>query len=205
MKTQKQQLTYTLVNELYLSSSRDMGKWMWQNHVQWVANKAVELAKKYNADQDKVYAGALLHDIGDIWLERDEEGFEEKCDKTGREILKKVGFSEADVDEILINIIEPHSCYPNNLPQTVEGKCLASADAMFHLVTDFFPQFSWKHLPGSMDYNGWIAWVTEKIERDFNNKIFFDIEKKEVEPYYQALKRVYVSSEKSGSDNLLEG
>lgn len=203
MKTPKQQLAYKLVNELYLSSSRDMGKWMWQNHVQWVANKAVGLAKKYNADQDKVYVGALLHDISDIWLERDEAGFEEKCEEIGREILNKVGFSEADVNDILDNIVEPHSCYPGNLPQTIEGKCLASADAMFHLVTDFFPQFSWKHLPGSLDYNDWIMWVTEKIERDFNNKIFFDDEKREVELHYQALKRVYVSSEKTSVQKIL--
>lgn len=201
MKTKRQEITYTLVNELYATSQREMGKWMWENHVQWVSNKAVELAKKYNADQDKVYAGALLHDIGDIWLERDSDEFEKKSSEASVEILTDAGFSKEEIDEVMINIIAPHSCYPDNLPKTIESKCLATADAMFHLVTDFFPQFSWKHLPNSMNYIEWIEWITEKIERDFNNKIFFESEKKEVEPHYQALKKVYVSSEKVGNKN----
>ena len=68
---------------------------------------------------------------------------------------------------------------------------MATADAMFHLITDFFPQFGWKHIPKSLDYSQWIDWVTEKIERDYNNKIFFEDEKSEVMPFYKALKKIY--------------
>ena len=62
----KQQSVFTKVEKLYISSTRDMGKWMWKNHVQWVANKSLELAKKYGANEDQVYVGALLHDLGDV-------------------------------------------------------------------------------------------------------------------------------------------
>jgi hypothetical protein len=194
MKTQKQNAVYKLVKDLYTSSEREMGQWMWKNHVQWVASKASELAEKYDGNQEKVYAGALLHDLGDVWFERDDELFDTKGNKEGEKILLESGFTKEEAQEILQEIVEPHSCYPGNLPKTIEGKCLASADAMFHLVTDFFPQFCWKHIPESLDYSQWIDWVTEKLERDFNNKIFFEDEKSEVEPYYESLKRVYVDT-----------
>jgi hypothetical protein len=124
-------------------------------------------------------------------MERDEKDYEVRGNQESEQILKKAGFDNQEIENILINIVELHSCYPGNLPQTVEGKCLASADAMFHLMTDFFPQFGWKNLPKFSDYSEWISWVTEKIERDFNNKIFFEAEKKEVDPFYLALRSVY--------------
>ena len=60
-----QKKVYETVRELYESSPTDLGKWMWNNHVQWVANKAKELAEKYGAHTSKVYCAALLHDLGD--------------------------------------------------------------------------------------------------------------------------------------------
>lgn len=53
----KQQIVFTEVEKLYASSTRDMAKWMWANHVQWVANKALKFAKKYGANEDQVYVG----------------------------------------------------------------------------------------------------------------------------------------------------
>lgn len=188
----KQQIVFTEVEKLYANSNRDMGKWMWKNHVQWVANKAIVLAKKYGADADKVYAGALLHDLGDVWMERDAEDFDTKGEEESKRILSKAGFSDEEIKEVLEDIVKPHSCYPDNLPVTIEGRCLATADAMFHLVTDFFPQFGWMNLPKPKKYSEWISWVTEKIDRDLNNKIFFEDEKQEAMPYYKALKKVYV-------------
>jgi hypothetical protein len=44
---------------------------------------------------------------------------------------------------------------------------------------------------GKNDYNGFKQWVLKKIERDFNIKIFFDEIKKEVEPNYNALTKLF--------------
>lgn len=190
MTTNRSKLVFKSVKNLYESSERELGKWMWKNHVQWVADKAELLAEKYSANKESVYVGSLLHDLGDVWMERENEDFEKKSNEFSTKILIDAGFKSDEIKDILTNIIEPHSCYPDNLPQSIEGKCLASADAMFHLMTDFFPQFSWKHIP-KKNYDEWIDWVNEKLERDYNNKIFFDSEKEEVEPYFLALKKVY--------------
>lgn len=43
--TSRQQIVFDHVEDLYLNSERDMGKWMWEHHVQWVADRVIKLAK----------------------------------------------------------------------------------------------------------------------------------------------------------------
>ena len=62
---EKSEKVFNQVEALYLATlCRDMGKWMWNNHVQWVADKARKLAVKYEANIEKAYCAALLHDLG---------------------------------------------------------------------------------------------------------------------------------------------
>jgi putative nucleotidyltransferase with HDIG domain len=181
------------VSRLYLAdSAKSMGKWMWHNHVQWVAAKAKKLAEKYGADPKKVYCAALLHDLGDSRHDRSYKEFAAWSEKKGREILLLAGFDEADAKEIIEIIIRPHSCRPGNLPTTQEGKVLATADAMWHLQTGFFPMICYMHRPEHTDtYEAWQEWFSEKIERDFGPKIFFADERAEVTEDYEALCRVF--------------
>lgn len=136
-------------------------------------------------------AGALLHDLGDVKFERTDEDHESWGNKKVGEILELAGFDENEIIEIIEEIIKPHSCHPENLPKTIEGKVLATADAMFHLQTDFFIQVCYMNLPPwKKNINEWKQWANEKLERDISDKIFFDDERKEIEPNYQALKLV---------------
>lgn len=48
--------------EEYKKSSPDNYDF-WNQHIKYVFNEAVELAKKYNADIEIVSLGALIHDI----------------------------------------------------------------------------------------------------------------------------------------------
>lgn len=169
-----------------------MGKWMWNNHVQWVASKAKHLAEKYEADAEKVYCAALLHDLADCQFERSDKDFDNWSEQKGRELLVEAGFDENEIKEILEVIVRPHSCRPSNLPTTLEGKVLATADAMFHLQTSFFPVLCYKQRPAhTKTYEEWQKWFDEKIERDFGPKIFFEDEKEEVRVDYDALCRVF--------------
>lgn len=68
---------------------------------------------------------------------------------------------------------------------------LATADALAHLSTDFYIQFAWMHVPENKNYQEFVQWVNEKIERDFNSKIFFDEVKVSIEPRYNALKKIF--------------
>src|ERR1044072_314706 len=134
------------VSQFYSSASTSMGKWMWQNHTQWVANKANELAEKYGANAEKAYCAALLHDLGDSRYERGYEDFDSWSWETSKAILKGAGFRRAERDAIL-EAIRTHSCHPGHLPTALEGKVLATADGMWHLQTNFFPVICYMNRP----------------------------------------------------------
>lgn len=183
-----------MVSELYKNSSTELGKWMWNNHVQWVANKARNLAEKYNADIEKVYCAALLHDLGDTTFPRGHDDFDTWSEDKGKEILLNAGLNSEETKEIIETIVRPHSCRPGNLPTTQEGKILATADAMFHIQTNFFPMFCYKHRPEhTSSYEEWQDWFDQKIERDFKSKIFFEDEKEEARKNYEALSKVFLN------------
>jgi len=182
---------FTEVSELYSTATTSMGRWMWRNHTQWVADKAKKLAEKYGADTEKVYCAALLHDLGDSWYERGHESFDIWSKEKGQEILKKADFNKNEIAEIL-EAIRTHSCRPGNLPTTTEGKVLATADGMWHLQTSFFPVVCCMNRPeNTHTYEEWQEWFNGKIERDFGSKIFFEDERAEVKEDYEALSRVF--------------
>lgn len=189
----KSKAVFAEVEKLYLAdSAKSMGTWMWQNHVQWVADKAQTLAKKYGANQEESYCAALLHDLADSHYDRDHENFVAWSEAKGNEILLRSGFTENEARKIIEVIIRPHSCRPGNLPATLEGKVLATADAMFHMQTSFFPMLCYMHRPEhTKTYEEWQAWLQEKIERDYGPKIFFDNERDEVREDYKALSKVF--------------
>lgn len=191
---EKGSVVFAEVEKLYSSAATSMGKWMWRNHTQWVADKAVKLARKYGADSEKVYCAALLHDLGDSRYERDHAAFETWSWEEGKAILKKAGFRHAEREAIL-EAVRTHACHPGHLPKALEGKVLATADGMWHLQTSFFPVICYMNRPeGTTSYEEWQDWFHQKIERDFGTKIFFDDEREEVREDYDALVRVFGGS-----------
>lgn len=189
----KHQRVAQLVGESYLTCTEDFGKWMWKNHVPVVALKAEELSIKYGADPDLAVAGALLHDFGDAFMYRFAKNHEEVSETKAREVLYKSGYSEEEIEIVMQEVIAPHSCRPGDeLPRTKEAQVLATADALAHLTTDFYVQFTWKHIPEGKSYEEFLIWVKEKLARDFNRKIFFNEVKEEVRYRYEALMEVFV-------------
>lgn len=187
----KSQNVFTAAAKQYSNSTTNMGKWMWQNHTQAVADKSKELAKKYSANIELTYCAALLHDLGDSEYERGHPDFDTWSLNTSSQILKKVGFGKAEADEV-IKAVRTHSCHNGNLPTTLEGKILATADAMWHYQTSFFAEICYMNKPNSANnYQQWQEWFNEKIERDYRIKIFFDDERLAVKPDYEALKKVF--------------
>ncbi|HSW99453.1 MAG TPA: HD domain-containing protein [Patescibacteria group bacterium] len=187
---EKHEVVLDEVKELYATATTTMGKWMWRNHTQWVADKAKALAKKYGANTERTYCAALLHDLGDSQYERGHADFDTWSWEKAKEILKKAGFRKVERDEIL-EAIRTHSCDPGHPPTAIEGRILATADGMWHLQTSFFPVICYMNRPDNTHtYEEWQEWFNGKIERDFNAKIFFDDEREEVRKDYVALKQV---------------
>lgn len=187
----RSELVFSEVSRLYASAPTSMGKWMWHNHTQWVADKAKALAVKYGADVEQVYCAALIHDLGDSKYERDDALFETWSWVTGKAILKNTGFRKKERDEIL-EAVRTHSCHPGYLPATQEGRVLATADALWHLQTNFFPVICYMNRPDDTHtYAAWQEWFSVKIKRDFGTKIFFAEERAEAKDDYEALLRVF--------------
>ncbi len=65
--------------------------------------------------------------------------------------------------------------------------------ATYQKSTEDFAQWMIKnHLPENKNYNEYLEWVKEKLERDFHDKIFFEEVKKDVRDRYEALKEVFL-------------
>ena len=187
----KHQKIAQLVEKAYTSSKEDFAQWMWKNHLQGVAHKTVELAKRFGANEDLAVAGAWLHDFGDAFVHRHSDEHEEVSVSKAKKVLLEAGYSGDETQEVLEVIIEPHSCKDGNIPTTIEGKILATADALAHLTTDFYVQYAWKHLPQNKSYDEFINWVNEKLDRDYNKKIFFEEIREEVKNRYRSLLEVF--------------
>ncbi len=165
--------------------------WMWEHHVLVVADKALEIATHELANIEKSVSAALLHDIADTQVLRNDVTHEQKSQALAKNILVRGGFTETEAEEIVTTIIAPHSCYPENMPQTLEAKVVATADAFGHLGTDFYSQVNPEKLSQfglNMSQEQYRQWVLKKIERDFKNKIFFEKIKSELQPSYDAIK-----------------
>lgn len=110
------------VTKQYRHADREMARWMSSNHVQVVAQQSAKLAKQHKANTEFVVVGALLHDFGDAWLDRSEPGYEDRSVREIRTALKNANFNQQESDQIITDIIAPHSCYPDNVPKTLGGK-----------------------------------------------------------------------------------
>jgi len=128
--------------------------------------------------------GVWLHDLQRI---RGLKGDHQKIGvEEAEKVMQEFGIDK-EISEQVKQIILTHSC-DVEMPTTPEGKILASADAMSHYVNDFYLQIA---TTGERNLHELKKWALEKLDRDFNKKIFFDFAKKEIEERHNALKKVF--------------
>lgn len=180
------------VQQLYeqnLPGRDEWADWLYDNHVVWVAKMSRKLAEKYDADIDLAEASALLHDIADVKMPRRDNAHEEVSLDIARELLANCGFSENEIVLVVDDACRYHSCHNGQKPTSKEGLVLATADAMAHFQTGFYVyavrNMTTKNL-GEVS-----QWVLAKLERDYNQKIFFEDERKEVKPAYETLRTIF--------------
>jgi putative nucleotidyltransferase with HDIG domain len=152
----------------------------WNFHLKPVIDYSKAMAVKYKADLEVVWLGALFHDIARL---EDKEPHDEVGSQMAYEMMLEKGFDKSLAEKVR-NIVLCHRCkkYP---PQTLEEKIIASADAMAHFLQPFYV---WVRKYSEKPFSELITRNLNKIERDYNEKIFFEAEKKMVETHYQILK-----------------
>ncbi len=175
------------VRELYetrLPSRDGWADWLYVNHVVIVLEKAKELSGRFNIDNDLAPSAAVLHDIADAVMSRFDVQHEDKSLEIATKLLSESSFSEQEIQIIVEDILKNHSCRNGNLPRTVEGKLMATADAVAHLATDFYTHVREEHLKVK-SLEEIQPWVKEKIDRDFHIKIFWPEIQTEMRPFFE--------------------
>lgn len=165
----------------------DWSDWLYANHVFLVADYADQLSKKLGVENDLSVAAAMLHDIADAVIKREDPEHEVKNVEIAKELLAQTGFNENEIKIIVDDALRCHGCHGSDRPQTIEGKILATADAVVHLNSDFYEHAV--EVDSKTDTFEEIAsWALEKIERDYRSKICFDEVRQEMTECYNQLK-----------------
>ncbi len=164
--------------------------WLVDNHVFVVAQNASILAKKYGGNEELARVAALLHDIADTKTQRSDAKHEELSMQMARKFMEEAGYSEVEIKLVVDDAIRYHSCYEGEHPNSLEGKILSTADSLAHLKTDFYIFATWA-LGRDMTFDEIKKWTLKKIDRDLNNKIFFDEVREEVKPDYERIKELF--------------
>ena len=165
----------------------DWADWLHKNHVFLVADLAKKLAKRYEASQEVAAAAAMLHDIADAVMKRENPEHEKESGIIAKKLLKESDFTEKEIKIIVEDAMRTHSCYDNERPKSLEGKIMATADGMVHLQSDFYTH-AVKAMKKNKSLEEISAWAVPKIDRDFNNKIMFAELQKKAETDYKKLR-----------------
>lgn len=159
----------------------DIGKKdFWDFHARVVIEKSKELAKKYDGDLEIVWLGAILHDIARL---DGVEPHDEIGAKRAYDMLIEKGF-EKEVAEKVQAVIFTHRCR-NHQPKNLEQKIITSADALSHFAAPFY---LWVASVTDNEFPEFLKKYSEKLERDYNDKIFFEEERDAFKNEYAVLK-----------------
>ncbi len=185
------------IDALYLdkntSRAKDWADYLHTSHVFKVADKARELAVRFGAGVDLVVAAAMLHDVADAVMSREDPRHEQESMAIARGLLRLSGFTDAEITLIVDDAIKYHSCRDGDAPRTLEGKIMATADAVVHLQTDFY-DFAVENFTARGETKADILkWGLEKTDRDFNKKIFFPEVQDEVRPDFERERRRFAA------------
>jgi HD superfamily phosphodiesterase len=184
-----------LVRELYKTRNpnrADWADWLYKNHIFVVALTAKSLAERFNVNSELPQAAAILHDVADAKVARKDPSHERASMDMARVILAKSGYTAQEIQIIVDDAIRYHGCKNGKTPKTETGKILATADALAHLNSDFYAYAMWA-TGKYQTFEQSKAWASQKIDRDFHDKILFKEIKAELEPQYELLKKLFLS------------
>ncbi len=166
----------------------------WNLHLMIVKKYADRLVEIYNADREIVELSVWLHDIGKIRYGDINHHISGAQD--AEVILRDHNYTE-DVIERVKECILSHRCEgKDRMPESIEAKILATANAMSKL--EVIPVFFWEasHEMG-LGVRESCDWVAEEIERNWNKKILLPEGKDMVRDKYEAFRAIVGTTRES--------
>ena len=183
MNQEKTQQFEDEIKKLYFENYDDNLISFWNVHLKPVIEKSKELAVKYDGDLEVVWLASILHDIGQF---DDVENHDTVGSEKAYDILLERGYSEEIASKVRSAILTHR--VKNYSPENLEQKIVATADAMAHFTT---AHYVWMAHISKKPFMELMKKFDGKLNRDFDDKIFFEDEKKMVQPYYHVLKSLF--------------
>jgi len=132
-------------------------------HISIVESLAVELGKRFGANEEILRIAALLHDIGRIKFgpgKHEETGAIE-----AEKILKELKVEEEMIEKI-VECIREHRHEKPTIPVSLEAKILKIADAYSHFKKPLEITYMRAKMGEKLEES--LIWMKNKLERDLN-------------------------------------
>ena len=137
----------------------------WNEHIKYVYQESIELAKKYNADIEIVSLGALLHDIALIKKVGDRKDHHINGKELADKILTDYNYPQSKKERVL-NCVLNHRSSKNGT--TIEELCVADADILAHF--DNIPMlFNSGFNRNNKTLDNIREWLKNCFEKDYND------------------------------------
>lgn len=137
----------------------------WAEHIKYVYEESLKLAREYNADNEIVALGALLHDIALINKVGDREDHHINGEIIAREILTNMGYDESKKERVL-KCVYNHRSSKN--ATSIEELCVCDADILAHF--DNIPMlFNSAFNRNKLTLNEVRDWMKTAFEKDYND------------------------------------
>ena len=137
----------------------------WDNHIKYVYEESIKLAKEYNANIEIVSLGSLLHDIALINKVGDRKDHHINGEKIAREVLTNFNYDSNKLERVL-KCVYNHRSSKN--ATSIEEVCVADADVLAHF--DNIPMlFNSAFKRHNLSIEKAKEWMKEVFEEDYND------------------------------------
>ncbi len=154
----------------------------WNEHIKYVYEESLMLARKYHADLEIVAMGALLHDIALINQVGDRKDHHINGEKIAREVLTNLKLEESKMQRVL-KCVYNHRSSKN--AESIEEICVADADVLAHF--DNIPMLFYSiYIRNHINLNEARKCMKEYFEKDYN-----DLSEKTRESFKEKYKTIY--------------
>ena len=151
-------------NEIYKINSDDHYDF-WNEHIKYVYENSIKLAKKYSADLEIVSLGALLHDIALINKVGDRKDHHINGEIIAKELLNNLSYDDEKTNKVLKCIYNHRSSL---YAESIEEICVADADILAHF--DNIPMlFNSAFVRNKVNLNEVREWMKNTFEKDYND------------------------------------
>ena len=137
----------------------------WNEHIKYVYDESLKLAKEYNADIEIVSLGALLHDIALINKVGNRRDHHINGVSIADEVLTALKYNEIKKEKVL-KCVYNHRSSKN--ATTIEELCVGDADILAHF--DNIPMlFNLAYNKNHINTKEIREWVKKALEKDYND------------------------------------